>query len=120
MKTHYSIADLLDLNLTGFPTTRRGWEKYAQTNDLKYREVPSRGKGGVRKEYELSNELIELIVLKNLKDEVSVVAKDQSSFISNVMKATDLLNWQREVAENRLKRCGTHYASLNSPLTLMN
>lgn len=105
MKSHYSIADLLELNLSNFPTTRRGWEKYVQTNELKYREVPSRGKGGVRKEYELSNELKELIVLKNIKNDVSLAVQAEPSDLvvsKQVVKTTDLLNWQREVAENRL------------------
>lgn len=105
MKTHYSIADLLDLNLSGFPTTRRGWEKYVQTNNLKYREVPSRGKGGVRKEYELSNELKEQLVLKSIQENVNEVAHSTALEVeSNTTKvnAAELMNWQREVAENRL------------------
>ena len=103
MKTHYSIADLLALNIENFPTSRRGWEKLVQSNAFKYREVPSRGKGGVRKEYELSNELMELVVLKSIKNEVDSTEENfQLSAETEVLVPTSLVNWQREVAENRL------------------
>ena len=103
MKTHYSIADLLALNIENFPTSRRGWEKLVQSNAFKYREVPSRGKGGVRKEYELSNELMELVVLKSIKNEVDSTEENfQLSAETEVLVPTSLANWQREVAENRL------------------
>lgn len=103
MKTHYSIADLLALNIENFPTSRRGWEKLVQSNAFKYREVPSRGKGGVRKEYELSSELMELVFLKSIKNEVDSTEENfQLSAETEVLVPTSLANWQREVAENRL------------------
>ncbi len=107
MKTHYSIADLLALNLENYPTSRRGWEKFVQNNALKYREVPSRGKGGVRKEYELTVAIKELVVLKDIKANISSVSEESvtnSNIVTttDLQKATELMNWQREVAENRL------------------
>ncbi|MFD2012985.1 hypothetical protein ACFSHO_03585 [Acinetobacter vivianii] len=107
MKAYYSIADLQALELPGLPTTRRGLEKYVLNKQFKYREVASRGKGGIRKEYELNDELNQQIVLKQMKSEIltspnyeqklEVVVAD-----SSLPNANDLLNWQREVAENRL------------------
>lgn len=103
MKTHYSIADLLALNLDGCPTTRRGWEYLVKANNWKYREVPSRGKGGIRKEYEISSELRTLISIGEIKNEVIVTEKStELSTQVELQEPTTLLNWQREVAENRL------------------
>ncbi|AZN69278.1 transposase [Acinetobacter haemolyticus] len=106
MKAYYSIADLQALELTGLPTTRRGLEKYVSNKQFKYREVPSRGKGGLRKEYELNEELTQLIVLKQMKSELSDVVNYEQplevSLLPNLPNANDLVNWQREIAENRL------------------
>ena len=101
MKTHYSIAELLALNLDGYPTTRRGWEYLVKSNNWKYREVPSRGKGGVRKEYEINNEISTLVSINEIKCEVSTIPSELS-IIPKIQNATELMNWQREVAENRL------------------
>lgn len=108
MKSHYSIAELHELELDGLPTSRRGLEKYVLAHSLKYREVPSRGKGGTRKEYELSYELQNLISLRQIKNEVvskskpSEVMPDIDHANRPVCYANELMNWQREIAENRL------------------
>lgn len=106
MKAYYSIADLQALELVGLPTTRRGLEKYVLNKQFKYREVPSRGKGGLRKEYELNDELTQLVVLKQMKSELhNMVNYEQPleiAVVQNLPNANDLMEWQREVAENRL------------------
>ncbi|CAM4383885.1 hypothetical protein [Acinetobacter pragensis] len=108
MKTHYSIAELLELNLQTLPKTRRGLEKFVIANNFKYREVPSRGKGGTRKEYELSCELNNLISLYEIKNEVisssltTEVIPVGFTSKSPTCPASELMNWQREIAENRL------------------
>ena len=51
MKTHYSIAELLELDLFDLPKTRKGLDKYLTRNNWQYKEVPSRGKGGTKREY---------------------------------------------------------------------
>lgn len=104
MKTHYSIADLLALKLEGFPTTRRGWEYLVKTNNWKYREVPSRGKGGIRKEYEVNSEIKSFLHLNEIKSQVNSEVKVQeipTQVICN-QQSNELLNWQREIAESRL------------------
>ena len=94
MKTHYSIAELHELELDGLPTSRRGLEKYVLAHSLKYREVPSRGKGGTRKEYELSSELTNLISLREIKNEVNVpVAVYQVSGEYSMLKAAAEKGW---------------------------
>ena len=103
MKTHYSIADLFALNLEGYPSTRRGWEYLVKANKWKYREVPSRGKGGIRKEYEISSELRTLISIDEIKSEVITTEKStELSTQVELQDPTSLMDWQREVAENRL------------------
>lgn len=103
MKTHYSIAELLDLQLSDLPATRKGLDKYVSRNCWKYIEVSSRGKGGTRREYELPANFTNLIYAKALfssqkTDCLQVVENEQA----NEMHAGELMNWQREVAENRL------------------
>lgn len=114
MKTHYSIAELLELQLAILPSTRKGLDKYLTRNLWKYREVPSRGKGGTRREYELSDEVQALVCVKELQQVVKVQAttaveltteNQVSSVIAKPVlhtDALDLTNTQREVAENRL------------------
>lgn len=46
MKTHYSIAELLELDLPNLPRTRKGLDKYLTRNNWKYKEVPSPWKRG--------------------------------------------------------------------------
>ncbi|OTG68280.1 transposase [Acinetobacter sp. ANC 4470] len=104
MKTHYSIADLLALKLDNFPTTRRGWEYLVKTNNWKYREVPSRGKGGIRKEYEVNSEIQSFLHLKEIKNKVNSEIQLQETQTQAIctQQSNELLNWQREIAENRL------------------
>lgn len=107
MKTHYSVAELLALELEGLPKTQKGLDKFLARNNFKYKEFPSRGKGGLRKEYELTKELMDLIVLKNLKKNVSTISEPVVTN-SNIVTTTDvqnpnnLMDWQRDIAENRL------------------
>lgn len=100
MKTHYSVADLLELELDILPKSRKGLEKFLARQQWKYREVPSRGKGGTRKEYELSNEVKELLVLKNIQYDVAT--QSNCEFAVNQQNVNELMHWQVEIAENRL------------------
>ncbi|WP_336148242.1 Mu transposase C-terminal domain-containing protein [Acinetobacter ursingii] len=107
MKTHYSVAELLALELEGLPKTQKGLDKFLARNSFKYKEFPSRGKGGLRKEYELPKNLMDLVVLKNIKKNVSTISEPtviNSSIVgtTSVQNSTELMDWQREIAENRL------------------
>lgn len=107
MKTHYSVAELLALELDGLPKTQKGLDKFLARNNFKYKEFPSRGKGGFRKEYELTKELMDLVVLKNIKKNVPITLEAIDTNSNNVtvttfQKTTELMNWQREIAENKL------------------
>ena len=70
MKTHYSIAELLELDLFDLPKTRKGLDKYLTRNNWQYKEVPSRGKGGTKREYFLPEEFTKKVLLKDIKSEV--------------------------------------------------
>ena len=98
MKTHYSVAELLALELEGLPKTQKGLDKFLARNNFKYKEFPSRGKGGLRKEYEPTKELIDLIVLKNLKKNVSIISEPvvtNSNIVTttDVKEPTELMSW---------------------------
>lgn len=110
MKTHYSVSELLELNLNGLPKTRKGLDKYLSRNSWKYKEIPSRGIGGVRKEYEppveIMNQIRDLVLISETKNivlnEVSVVNDDKISNEISAYAAAEISNWQRTAAENRL------------------
>ena len=103
MKTHYSIAELLELDLFDLPKTRKGLDKYLTRNNWQYKEVPSRGKGGTKREYFLPEEFTNKVLLKDIKSEV--IATELITKLSTqveLKESNTLLNWQREIAENRL------------------
>ena len=105
MKTHYGIAELFALGLDDLPKTRRGWEYLVKANNWKYREVPSRGKGGVRKEYQPPNEILqkiyELTVVNQAKAETEkeLIQVEKPEVLAH---AAEMADWQRSLAENRL------------------
>lgn len=51
MNDYYSIADLLELNFSDLPKTRKGLNKFVSRERWEYREVSSRGKTGLKREY---------------------------------------------------------------------
>lgn len=106
MKTHYSVAELLELNLSGLPKTRKGLDKYLLRNNWEYKEVSSRGIGGVRKEYEppseIMNQIHSLVLISKAKDEAIQELTVVETAAPVIQNAAELSNWQREIAENRL------------------
>lgn len=102
MKSHYSVTELLALGLDGLPKTQKGLDKFLARNNFHYREVPSRGKGGIRKEYELNKEIKELLVLKNLKTGAILELEEVSKNHTTLVNANQLMDWQVQIAENRL------------------
>lgn len=61
MKNQFTMSEIMNYELSGLPKSRRGMDKYADRNDWSFIEVPSTGKGGMRREYVLPDELFELI-----------------------------------------------------------
>ena len=58
MKTHYSLAELAEMGLEGYPSTVQAWTTRAKKGNWAFIEVPCKGgKNGKRREYELPPEL---------------------------------------------------------------
>lgn len=51
LKTHYSAAELAAMALPGLPSTRDNVLRYADREGWQFKEIPSRGRGGMRREY---------------------------------------------------------------------
>lgn len=51
LKTHYSAAELAGMRLPGLPGTRENMLRYADRAGWHFNEIPSRGRGGLRREY---------------------------------------------------------------------
>ena len=77
MKNQFKMAEIVELNLSLLPKSRKAIEDFAKRNGWEYVEVPSRGKGGVRREYILPDDLFEQAkakLLKNMADSVELPA----------------------------------------------
>jgi len=57
----YSARDLAEMRLPGMPDTERAWLDRAKNGKWEFREVPGRGRGGVKRMYRPSPEIIGLI-----------------------------------------------------------
>jgi len=58
----FSVADLLSLNLPGYPDTRQGWNERVKREGWEFREVKGLGgPGGIRKEYKPPADVLVLI-----------------------------------------------------------
>lgn len=111
MKNQFAMTEIMNFELSGLPKTRRGMDKYADREGWQFVEVPSTGKGGVRREYVLPAELFELVklqALQKLADEADVSAvpeiKSTALAVANVAVANAALlaDWQRDCAIARL------------------
>lgn len=112
MKIQFGISEITKLDLEGLPKSRRAIEMYVQRNEWKYIEVPSSGRGGVRREYILPEQLFEVVKLQTLQkmaDEAVVpdVAKSASTELATtnnsvVVNSATLADWQRNCAIARL------------------
>lgn len=112
MKNQFAMTEIMNYELSGLPKSRRGMDKYADKNGWQYVEVPSTGRGGVRREYVLPNELFEevkLQALATLADNVDIsdVAQTSSTELTTtsnnaVTSAAVLAKWQRDCAIARI------------------
>lgn len=60
---YFSVADLLGLNLPGYPDTRQGWNERVKREGWEFKEVKGLGgPGGVRKEYKPPADVLALIL----------------------------------------------------------
>lgn len=61
MNQHFSCQQLADLGLPGYPGTRQGWDNLVNTQSWPFIEVRSRGRTGIRREYQPPPEVMALI-----------------------------------------------------------
>lgn len=110
MKTRYSIADLLSMQIEGLPSTRQALEYRAKKEGWVYVEVPAKGgRGGVRREYVLPEALRQVVKHQGVQASVQQAALPAAIQQAQVpVVATGLMNpsaladWQRQCAQARL------------------
>ncbi len=112
MKNQFTMTEIMNYELSGLPKSRRGMDKYADKNGWQYVEVPSTGRGGVRREYVLPDALFEEVKLQALATladdaDISDVAQTSSTELAAtnnnvVASAAVLAEWQRNCAIARI------------------
>lgn len=112
MKNQFAMTEIMNYELSGLPKSRRGMDKYADKNGWQYVEVPSTGRGGVRREYVLPDALFEEVKLQALATladdaDISDVAQTSSTELATtnnnvVASAAVLAEWQRNCAIARI------------------
>lgn len=107
MKNQFGIGKLFELNLDNLPKSRRAIELLVVRENWEYVEVPSRGKGGVRREYILPDDLFEQAkakLLKNMADSVELPATIEKKEVATVEAVNPALlaDWQRDCGTARL------------------
>lgn len=112
MKNQFTMTEIMNYELSGLPKSRRGMDKYADKNGWQYVEVPSTGRGGVRREYVLPDALFEEVKLQALVTladdaDISDVAQTSSTELAAtnnnvVASAAVLAEWQRNCAIARI------------------
>lgn len=107
MKNQFKMAEIVELQLSSLPKTRKAIEDFAKRNNWQFTEVPSRGKGGVRREYILPDDLFtkaKAKLLKKMADSVELPAtieKKEVAIVEAVNPAL-LADWQRNCGTARL------------------
>ena len=107
MKNQFKMAEIVELNLSLLPKSRKAIEDFAKRNGWEYVEVPSRVKGGVRREYILPDDLFEQAkakLLKNMADNVELPATIEKKEVVTVgaVNPALLADWQRDCGTARL------------------
>ncbi|WP_252962573.1 transposase family protein [Psychrobacter sp. PSP] len=112
MKNQFAISEITKLSIEGLPKSRRAIEMYVARNGWQYVEVPSSGRGGVRREYVLPEALFEDVKLQALATlahdaDISDVAQTSSTELATtnnnvVASAAVLADWQRDCAIARI------------------
>jgi len=63
----YSCAQLAQFQLSGYPKSRQGWDKLVKEKRWEFVELHGKGRGGLRREYLPSEEVLAMI--KMIKDD---------------------------------------------------
>lgn len=104
MELFYSIQELVELQSSiqnpKYPNNRQGFEYRAKKEHWDYSQEKSIGRNGFTRKYMIPVDLALSIhnhLVPNIKNDVETTHE-----LAVTQNATDLMNWQREVAENRL------------------
>ena len=123
--SYYSIADLLQLNVSGLPTSKPGLKARAEKDGWKSRTVPGKGgKGGVKTEYLPPADILKVIKDQSIQQligssneknaihkafptlEINAPAVQKTNVVEHSAGgATALKDWQRSTAEARAAIC---------------
>lgn len=106
MELFYSIQELVELQLViqnpKFPNNRQGFEYRAKKEKWDFKEEKSTGRNGTKRMYFIPVELA-ISIQNHLKPNSTATSSNTTDLISAEVKdATNLMNWQREIGENRL------------------
>ena len=104
MELFYSIQELVELQSSiqnpKYPNNRQGFEYRAKKENWDYSQEKSIGRNGFTRKYMIPVDLalsIHNYLVPNIKNEVEATHE-----LAVTQNATDLMSWQREIAENRL------------------
>lgn len=107
MELFYSIQELVSLQSNiqnpNYPNNRQGFEYRAKKENWEYQQEKSIGRNGYTRKYLVPMDLaLSIHNYSNPKNEVTITSHSVTLEKAEVQNANELLNWQREVAENRL------------------
>lgn len=106
MKNQFTMSQILDLGLSGFPKTRRGGDKVAKLNNWEF-TLAEQERGRPTKVYILPDDLFEQAkakLLKNMADNVELPATIEKKEVATVeaINPALLADWQRDCGTARL------------------
>lgn len=106
MKNQFTMSQILDLGLSGFPKTRRGGDKVAKLNNWEF-TLAEQERGRPTKVYILPDDLFEQAkakLLKNMADSVELPATIEKKEVVTVgaVNSALLADWQRDCGTARL------------------
>jgi putative transposase len=112
MELFYSIQELVELQSSmqnpNYPNNRQGFEYRAKKENWDYRQEKSIGRNGFTKKFMIPVELAVSIQNYFKKNQIAVPTSElvtnssELNTYSNVQNPNELMDWQRETAENRL------------------
>lgn len=109
-KTRYSCAELAAMKLPGLSATRQGWEERAKRESWASFETKGRGRGGIKREYQLPQSLLNVVrerAVQSLIEETCAEPAEPNTAVVPVphVKPAALKDWQRETAQARAAIC---------------
>ncbi len=110
LKTRYFCAELAAMKLPGFSATRQGWEDRVKQENWPHFDLKGRGRGGVKREYQLPQTLLSIIGERAVQTLLKTATVEQAEPDTAVVpapsvKPSALKDWQRETAQARAAIC---------------